>query len=163
MSAIFRTSALRTVRVAPRAFSTSVRTRKSAMDPVKDAAKTVDKTLSQAAIKGLEVGQSATEKAKAAVGMDPKKDVHGNMEDAASQAKASAQHMSGEAKGKGQELAGEAKGKGQEMTGEAKGKGQEIAGEAKGKGQTMTGAVKGKAEELKGQAKGTAEEVKAKM
>ena len=39
-----------------RLFSTSVRTRKSAIDTVKEAAQNVDKTVSQTLVKGIETG-----------------------------------------------------------------------------------------------------------
>ena len=61
MSFLTRTSTttLRTLRFTPRAaFSTSVRIQKSVLDPVKDAAKTVDRTVSDAAVKGIEKGRT---------------------------------------------------------------------------------------------------------
>jgi len=51
------TSAFRVARLAPRAaFSTSVRSQKSAIDVAKDALKDVDRTVADAAVKGIEKG-----------------------------------------------------------------------------------------------------------
>ncbi len=49
---MFRQAAIRNVRL----FSTSVAFRKGPVEAVTDAAKTVDKTVSQAAVKGIEKG-----------------------------------------------------------------------------------------------------------
>ncbi|KAA8566638.1 hypothetical protein EYC84_009178 [Monilinia fructicola] len=64
------------------------------------------------------LGQTATQKAKAAAGLSGK-----------------------EAKGKAAEAAGDVKGKAQEFKGEAKGKAQELKGEAKGKAQEVKGKL----------------------
>ncbi|KAA8566637.1 hypothetical protein EYC84_009178 [Monilinia fructicola] len=69
-------------------------------------------------VDGIEVGQTATQKAKAAAGLSGK-----------------------EAKGKAAEAAGDVKGKAQEFKGEAKGKAQELKGEAKGKAQEVKGKL----------------------
>ena len=57
MSFLFRTSPAFRVRPATRLFSTTLRQYKSPVDTVKDAAKTVDRTVSDAAVKGIEVGR----------------------------------------------------------------------------------------------------------
>ena len=59
MSFLTRTSTttLRTLRFAPKApFSTSLRAHKSPVDTAKDALKAVDRTVSDAAVKGIETG-----------------------------------------------------------------------------------------------------------
>ncbi|CZR64286.1 uncharacterized protein PAC_14184 [Phialocephala subalpina] len=91
--------------IAPRAFSTSFVQRKSATETVKDAAKTVDRKVSDKLVDGIELGQTAAQKAKSAAGMS------------ADEAKGKAAEMTGEAKGKAHELAGEAKGKKEEIKG----------------------------------------------
>jgi hypothetical protein len=51
------TSAFRVARLAPRAaFSTSVRSQKSAIDVAKETLKEVDRTVADAAVKGIEKG-----------------------------------------------------------------------------------------------------------
>merc|ERR1712230_236301 len=86
---------------APRAFSTTFVARKSATESVKDGVKTVDRKVSDVLVEGIEVGQTAAQKAK---------------------------EVAGEAKGKANEVAGEAKGKANELAGEAKGKKEELKG-----------------------------------
>ena len=55
------TSAFRVGRLAPRAaFSTSVRSQKSAIDVAKGALKEVDRTVADAAVKGIEKGGKYT-------------------------------------------------------------------------------------------------------
>jgi len=81
-----------------RLFSTSPQVRKSVVDQAKEAVKTVDKTVAQAAIKGIDIGEEATNKAKEAIGVS------------STEAKAKADELSGEAKGKTSELKGKAKG-----------------------------------------------------
>ncbi|KAI4711410.1 hypothetical protein J4E89_003975 [Alternaria sp. Ai002NY15] len=93
-----------------RLFSTTPIARKSPVEAIKDAAKAVDRTISGAAVKGIEKG-----------------------EEVAGAVKESTPDTTGEAKGQAKEMAGEAKGKAQELKGEAKGKAQELKGEAKSK------------------------------
>ncbi|ORY12732.1 hypothetical protein BCR34DRAFT_482229 [Clohesyomyces aquaticus] len=102
---MFRSAIARQARL----FSTSPIVRKSPVETVKDAAKAVDRTISDAAVKGIEKGGIAKGKAN---------EVTPN---SSSQAKGQAQEMMGQAKGKANELAGEAKGKAQEVKGEVKG------------------------------------------
>ncbi|TVY46859.1 hypothetical protein LOCC1_G002784 [Lachnellula occidentalis] len=107
---------------APRAFSTSLALKKSPVEAVKDTAKTVDRKISDTLVDGIEIGQTAAEKAKAAAGL-----------------------ASDKASGKTAEMAGEAKG----MAGQAQGKAQGMAGQAKGKAAELKGEAMGKAEETK--------------
>ncbi|KAF2661534.1 hypothetical protein K491DRAFT_673840 [Lophiostoma macrostomum CBS 122681] len=93
-----------------RLFSTSPIVRKSPVETVKDAAKAVDRKVSDAAVKGIETGEEAVGAVKSKL-----------------------PETAGEAKGQAHEVAGEAKGKASELTGEAKGKAQELKGEAKAK------------------------------
>ncbi|KAL8949635.1 MAG: hypothetical protein Q9183_007587 [Haloplaca sp. 2 TL-2023] len=149
-----------------RLFSTSPLARKSAVDQAKDTVKSVDQTISNAAVKGIEKGgqalgvfvcafadefetaERAAANAKSSIGLG------------ASKAEGQASEMAGEAKGKAHEMSGAAQGKAQEMTG---GDASQMAGEAKGKASELAGEAKGKAQETMGAAKGKAEEVKSKM
>ncbi|CAD6577223.1 MAG: hypothetical protein ASARMPREDX12_008271 [Alectoria sarmentosa] len=110
-------------------FSTSPYVQKDSTSAVKETVDSVNKTVGEAAVKGIEKGQKATSALKSTVGINAK------------QAEGSAKEMTGEAKGKGSEMAGEAKGKAQEMAGEAKGKTQEVAGQAKGKAEEVKGKM----------------------
>lgn len=119
MSFVARTS-FRSTRVAtfaPRAFSTSFAVRKTATETVKDGLKTVDRAVADKIVDGIEIGQTAAQKAKQATGISSTEDV-----------KAKASELSGKASGKTSELSGEAKGKANELAGEAKGKKEEIKG-----------------------------------
>ncbi|MCJ1300970.1 hypothetical protein MMC08_003769 [Hypocenomyce scalaris] len=120
---LYRVSATsaRVVRVAPRIsvssrspFSISAPVAKSPLDPVKDTLKSVDRTVSDAAVKGIEKGEQVSQATKEAVGINTSK-VAG-----------AAKETKGEVKGKAQELAGEAQGKAAELKGEAKGKAEEV-------------------------------------
>ncbi|KAH7393916.1 hypothetical protein DE146DRAFT_633854 [Phaeosphaeria sp. MPI-PUGE-AT-0046c] len=90
-----------------RLFSTTPVARKSPVETIKDAAKAVDRTISGAAVKGIEKGEQAADAVKQAV-----------------------PETTGEAKGQANEMAGKAKGKANELAGEAKGKAAELQGEA---------------------------------
>ncbi|KAH8644929.1 hypothetical protein IG631_02393 [Alternaria alternata] len=100
-----------------RLFSTTPVARKSPVDAIKDAAKAVDRTISGAAVKGIEKGETND---------TPTEEVAGAV-------KESVPETTGQAKGQANEMAGEAKGKANELAGEAKGKAQELKGEAKSK------------------------------
>ncbi|KAI4164969.1 MAG: hypothetical protein LQ342_001245 [Letrouitia transgressa] len=126
MSFLLRTST-RTLPIArARLLSTTPLVRKSAVDTAKDAAKNVDRKVSDAAVKGIEKGgkskanlaniEQASAKAKESVGLGAKK------------AEGTASEVAGEAKGKASEVTGEAKGKAQEVTGKARGKAEEVKG-----------------------------------
>merc|ERR1711964_692216 len=54
---------------APRAFSTTFVARKSATESVKDGVKTADRKVSDVLVEGIEVGQTAAQKAKEVAGM----------------------------------------------------------------------------------------------
>ena len=100
---MFRQQITRQVRL----FSTTPIARKSPVETIKDAAKAVDKTISGAAVKGIETGEKAAEAVKQAT-----------------------PSTTGEAKGQANEIAGQAKGKANEVAGQAKGKAAELQGEA---------------------------------
>ncbi|KAF2129791.1 hypothetical protein P153DRAFT_366303 [Dothidotthia symphoricarpi CBS 119687] len=119
---MFRSQLARQVRL----FSTSPVVRKSPVETIKDAAKAVDRTISNAAVKGIEKSEDAVDAVKEAM-----------------------PETKGEAKGKANELAGAAKGKASELSGEAKGKAQELKGEANAK----ANQAEGKAEELNNKTK----------
>ncbi|KAL3477571.1 hypothetical protein BJX99DRAFT_257383 [Aspergillus californicus] len=85
------------------------------IDATKDTLKKVDRTVSDAAVKGIETGEAAIGKVKKTAGSTT----------------ADAQQKSGELKGDAAELAGKGKGKAKEVAGEAKGKAEEVAGEMK--------------------------------
>ncbi|KAH8173934.1 hypothetical protein LIA77_05353 [Sarocladium implicatum] len=102
---------------APRAaaFSISMAARKSPVETAKDAAKKVDRTVSDGLVTGIDAAVSAKDKAKETI--------------SSSDAAAKAEELKGEAKGKAQELKGEASG----AAAEAKGKAKGAAAEAKSK------------------------------
>ena len=104
---------------APRTFTTSFALQRTATDAVKDTAQKVDRVVSDKIVDGIEAGQDAAAKAKAAA-----RDVT-DSNDAAAKAK----ELKGEAAGKAQELKGEAKGAAEQAKGKAKG----VAEEAKHK------------------------------
>ncbi|KAI9807975.1 MAG: hypothetical protein M1825_005282 [Sarcosagium campestre] len=68
-SAMLRTSVLR----ATRTFSTTPLARKSASEVAKDTIKAADRTVSDAAVKGIEKGEKVAEKSKDAFGVGAKK------------------------------------------------------------------------------------------
>ncbi|KAF2835904.1 hypothetical protein M501DRAFT_940815 [Patellaria atrata CBS 101060] len=111
---MFRTAIARQARL----FTTSARVQKTATETVKDGLKAVDRTVSDVAVKGIEVG--ATQAIKETVGTNTSK--------AAGETQGAAHEMSGSAKGTSSELAGKAKGTAQEMAGKAKGTKEEIKG-----------------------------------
>lgn len=90
-----------------RLFSTTPIARKSPVETIKDAAKAVDRTISGAAVKGIEKGEEVAGAVKEAM-----------------------PETTGEAKGQANEMAGAAKGKAAELKGEVKGKASELQGEA---------------------------------
>ncbi|KAL4810279.1 hypothetical protein BDV18DRAFT_130676 [Aspergillus unguis] len=87
------------------------------VDATKETLKKADRKVSDAAVKGIETGEAAVNRAKQAVGSGE------------------AQKKAGELEGEAKVLAGKGKGKAEEAAGAAKGKAQEVAGEAKGKAQ----------------------------
>lgn len=107
MSFLARTSFRAAPRAAfaTRAFSTSFAAHKSATETVKSGLKTVDRAVSDKLVDGIELGETAAQKAKEVTGMS------------ADEAKGKAAELSGEAKGKAAELSGEAKGKKEELKG----------------------------------------------
>jgi len=106
------------------------------LESVKDAAKKVDRTVSNVAVKGIETGEKVVGSVKK------------SMPDNTEEAKGEAKQAYGAAKGEINELAGQAKGKANELSGEAKGKANELTGEAKGKKEELKGETKGKVDQL---------------
>ncbi|KAL8833253.1 MAG: hypothetical protein Q9170_004385 [Blastenia crenularia] len=130
-----RTRALPLART--RFLSTSPLSRKSAVDAAKDTVKSADRTISDAAVKGIEKGEQAAASVKSTIGIN------------ASKAEGAASETTGDLKGKAGQSTGDLKGKANQSTGDLKGKASEVTGEAKGKAQEVAGAAKGKAEEVK--------------
>ncbi|CAN9389432.1 unnamed protein product [Alternaria alternata] len=125
-----------------RLFSTTPVARKSPVDAIKDAAKAVDRTISGAAVKGIEKGGTYTFPSITPLIYIAPPDallshIAENMttsyKEVAGAVKESVPETTGQAKGQANEMAGEAKGKANELAGEAKGKAQELKGEAKSK------------------------------
>ncbi|KAF2100165.1 hypothetical protein NA57DRAFT_38451 [Rhizodiscina lignyota] len=98
---MYRAAVLRQARL----FSTTPRVQKVLPDAVKEPLKKVDRTVSDAAVAGIEAGEKVTDAVKQTVGMSK-----------------------GEAQGKASEVAGEAKGKANELAGKAKGTAEEVKG-----------------------------------
>ncbi|KAJ5293874.1 hypothetical protein PENANT_c002G08230 [Penicillium antarcticum] len=118
---------------AIRSISATASYNKGPIDATKDTLKKADRTVSDAAVKGIDQGEKAAHSIKDAVGAG------------AQQAKAKGE----EAKGDAANMAGEGKGKAEEALGQGKGKAEEAMGEAKGKTKEAMGAVEGKAKEAK--------------
>ncbi|KAF1355708.1 hypothetical protein EJ07DRAFT_168169 [Lizonia empirigonia] len=97
-----------------RLFSTTPIARKGPVETIKDAAKAVDRTISGAAVKGIEKGEQVAEAVKEATPNN------------AAEAKGQANEALGQAKGKASKLQGEASKKAGQVQGEANKK----AGEA---------------------------------
>ncbi|KAI4595749.1 hypothetical protein KJ359_006740 [Pestalotiopsis sp. 9143b] len=91
----------------PRQFSISTRYQKSATETVKDAAKTVDRKVSDKLVDGINAASGAA-------------------------AKVTDSDVAGKVKGTAEEIRGEAKGKAAEAEGNAKGAANQAAGKAKG-------------------------------
>ncbi|KAJ6083175.1 hypothetical protein N7467_007310 [Penicillium canescens] len=120
---------LRTRVVAPtpgfqaiRSISATASYNKGPIDATKDTLKKADRTVSDAAVKGINQGEKAAHSIKEAVG-------------------AGAQ----QAKAKGEEAKGDAA----KVAGQGQGKAEEALGEAKGKTKEAMGTVEGKAKEAK--------------
>ncbi|KAJ5749090.1 uncharacterized protein N7511_010786 [Penicillium nucicola] len=118
---------------AIRSISATASYNKGAIDATKDTLKKADRTVSDAAVKGIDQGEKAAENLRNAVGAG------------AQQAKTKGE----DAKGDAAQVAGQAKGKAEEALGQGKGKAQEAMGEAKGKTKEAMGTVEGKAKEAK--------------
>jgi len=109
---MFRTAITRQARL----FTTSSRLQKGPIELGKDALKKVDRVVSDAAVKGIETGETVVDKTKQTIGSDK------------GEIKANANEALGEAKGKASELTGQAKGKASEVSGQAQGKAEEVKG-----------------------------------
>jgi len=93
------------VRPSPCFFSTAAVYQKSATETVKDSLKAVDRTVSDAAVKGIDASIEVKNKAAEIAGIN------------ASKAKSAAEETAGQAKGKAAEVRGEAAGKKEEFKG----------------------------------------------
>ncbi|KAI9666249.1 MAG: hypothetical protein M1821_004184 [Bathelium mastoideum] len=100
-----------------RLFSTSPRVQKTVVDSAKDAVKKVDRTVSDAAVKGIETGVSIITSANA---VTTEKATNATAETIGLKSK--------QAQGKAAEVGGEAKGKAHEVAGKAKGTAEEVKG-----------------------------------
>ncbi|KIV99853.1 uncharacterized protein PV09_08521 [Verruconis gallopava] len=87
-----------------RLLSTTARLNKGPIETAKDALKSIDRTISDAAVSGIEKGEQAAASIKKQM-------------PSASDVKGKASELSGEAKGKASELEGQAKGKAEEIKG----------------------------------------------
>ncbi|RAL15416.1 uncharacterized protein BO97DRAFT_403408 [Aspergillus homomorphus CBS 101889] len=123
---------------ATRALSSSACLNKGPVETTKDTLKAADRSVSDAAVKGIEVGETAAEKLKSSMGA----------------ASGQAQAKSGELQGEAAELAGKGQGKAAELAGKGQGKAEEAMGQAKG----AASQAKGKTEEVLDEAKGKAKE-----
>ncbi|CRG85979.1 hypothetical protein PISL3812_02982 [Talaromyces islandicus] len=114
MSFLTRTVPLTTARatgviIAPssvlayRSISTTPVAQRGPVEATKDTIKKVDRTVANAAVKGIETGEKVTKKTQETIGL-----------------------KGHEAEGKANEIAGEAKGKASELEGRAKGKAEEL-------------------------------------
>ncbi|KAF7929859.1 uncharacterized protein EAE97_009456 [Botrytis byssoidea] len=117
---------------ASRPFSSTFISRKSATEAVKETVHKVDKAVASKIVDGIEVGQTATQKAKEAAGLSAS-EAKTAASNAASEAQGTTSSATGSASGTASELAGQAKGKAAELKGAAKGKAAEVKGEVKGK------------------------------
>ncbi|KAF2747572.1 hypothetical protein M011DRAFT_467638 [Sporormia fimetaria CBS 119925] len=117
---MFRQAFLRnTAALQARAFSTTRVAYKGPIEMAKDAAKTVDRAVSGAAVKGIETGEKVVGTVKEKM-PENEGEAKGQAKEAMGSAKGTANETMGQVKGKANELAGEAKGKAQELKGEAK-------------------------------------------
>ncbi|PZD41372.1 hypothetical protein A1F97_04386 [Pyrenophora tritici-repentis] len=120
-----------------RLFSTTPVARKSPVEVIKDAAKAVDKTISGAAVKGIEKGEHDDIIRFAGITLTMMNEQgliqHVTAEQVAEKVKEVTPETTGQAKGQANEMAGQVKGKANEVAGEAKGKAAEVKGEAKSK------------------------------
>ncbi|KAK3187515.1 hypothetical protein K4F52_003571 [Lecanicillium sp. MT-2017a] len=89
---------------APRAFSTSIVHQKSATETVKDGLKSVDRAVSDKLVDGLDVAESAKNKAQAAAEAVKHSSAKGKAEELKGQAKGAAAEAEGKAKGAAEEL-----------------------------------------------------------
>ncbi|OJJ51567.1 hypothetical protein ASPZODRAFT_138649 [Penicilliopsis zonata CBS 506.65] len=95
-----------------RPISCTATLRKGPVETTKDTLKKADRLVSDVAVKGIEVGEEATQKAKDTLGIK------------GSEVKGKSQELKGDA----EELAGRGKGKAEEAIGKAKGKAHEVSG-----------------------------------
>ncbi|EPS29836.1 hypothetical protein POX_b03141 [Penicillium oxalicum] len=101
--------------ITMRSISSTVRLEKGPVDAAKDTLKQADRVVSDAAIKGIDLGKEASQKVKETVGTSS-----AEAEAKAKEVKGEAEEKMGQAKGSAEELAGKAKGKAAELEGQAK-------------------------------------------
>lgn len=153
---MFRTALTRQTRL----FTTTRVSLKSPVETVKDAAKVVDRKISDAAVKGIEIGGTlCTLSNKSSLNsqnpnpspsllpltlpfnpLPPHSTSYFHtiltpsfIEEVTGKVKEAIPETSGQAKGQAHEVAGQAKGKANELAGEAKGKAKEVKGEVNSK------------------------------
>ncbi|KAJ5941131.1 hypothetical protein N7516_001299 [Penicillium verrucosum] len=100
-----------------RSISATAPCNKGPVDATKETLKKADRTVSDAAVKGINTGEKAANKLKDAVGSGAKQ----------------AREKGDEVKGEASEYAGKVKGEAAEYAGKGKGKAEEALGEAKQK------------------------------
>ncbi|KAJ5095404.1 hypothetical protein NUU61_004760 [Penicillium alfredii] len=108
--------------LAVRSISGTARLHKGPIETTRDTLKKADRTVSDAAVKGLDKGEKARDKIKDAIGATTQ------------EAKTKSEYMKGEAA---------------EYAGQGKGKAEQAAGEVKGKTQAAMGEMTEKAREAK--------------
>ncbi|TVY17793.1 hypothetical protein LARI1_G004081 [Lachnellula arida] len=123
---VLRVGALRVGFASTRAFSTTMAMKKSPVETAKDAAKTVDRKVSDKLVDGIEIGRNEEEEEEEEE--ETCANILVDVETAAEKAKTAAGLASDKASGKTAEVKGEAKGKAAEIKGEAKGKAEEVKG-----------------------------------
>lgn len=144
MSFLTRTAirSTRSVALTPRAFSTSLATRKTATEAVKDTVKTVDRKVSDKIVGGIEIGRKCLPQLNTIHSYPASTHQYripcmatdtSSPETATRKAKSAVGIGSEDAKAKASQFTEYAKGKAHETAGEAKGKAHEVTGEAKGK------------------------------
>ncbi|KAJ5891912.1 uncharacterized protein N7473_008140 [Penicillium subrubescens] len=103
------------VSVTLRSITTTARLEKGPVDATKDTLKAADRVVSDAAVKGIDLGREASQKVKETVGT-----TSAEAESKAQSVKGEAEEYMGKGKGQAEELAGKAKGKMHEVEGKAK-------------------------------------------
>jgi hypothetical protein len=98
-----------------RSITTTARLEKGPVDATKDTLKAADRVVSDAAVKGIDLGREASQKVKETVGT-----TSAEAESKAQSVKGEAEEYMGKGKGQAEELAGKAKGKMHEAEGKAK-------------------------------------------
>jgi uncharacterized protein YjbJ (UPF0337 family) len=108
---------------APRPFTTSLMAQKTATESVKDGLKTVDRTVSDKLVDGIDAATSAAEKVKKTTDEVASRN---NIAGKADELKGKAEELKGKAAGKASEVEGQAKGAAHQARGKAKGAAEEV-------------------------------------